>query len=62
MARKLDDLLEGIEGEGGFMDASIASQENSVITLEKGIQALSDRCRLWRVSFYFINLKNIFLL
>nr|GME14484.1 nuclear pore complex protein NUP214 [Ipomoea batatas]GME21289.1 nuclear pore complex protein NUP214 [Ipomoea batatas] len=48
MARKLDDLLEGIEGEGGFMDASIASQESSVITLEKGIQALSDRCRLWR--------------
>ncbi|XP_019155600.1 PREDICTED: nuclear pore complex protein NUP214 isoform X2 [Ipomoea nil] len=48
MARKLDDLLEGIEGEGGFMNASIASQKNSVINLEKGIQALSDRCRLWR--------------
>lgn len=54
MARKLDDLLEGIEGEGGFMDASIASQENSVVTLEKGMQAISDRSRLWKVSLNFM--------
>lgn len=49
MAKKLDNLLEGIEGKGGFRDASITSQTNSVIALEEGIWALSDRCRIWRV-------------
>ncbi|XP_020552303.1 nuclear pore complex protein NUP214 isoform X2 [Sesamum indicum] len=48
MARKLDKLLEGIEGKGGFRDASITSQTHSVVELEDCIWALSDRCRTWR--------------
>ncbi|KAL8484342.1 hypothetical protein ACS0TY_026863 [Phlomoides rotata] len=48
MAKKLDILLEGIEGEGGFRDASITSQTNSLIDLEEGVWALSDRCRIQR--------------
>ncbi|KAL0369970.1 UNVERIFIED_CONTAM: hypothetical protein Sangu_0315100 [Sesamum angustifolium] len=51
MARKLDKLLEGIEGKGGFRDASITSQTHSVVELEDCIWALSDRCRTWRVCF-----------
>ncbi|CAH9051123.1 unnamed protein product [Cuscuta europaea] len=48
MTRELDDLLQEIEGDGGFLDACITSQESSVITLEEGIQALSEKCRMWR--------------
>ncbi|VFQ60005.1 unnamed protein product [Cuscuta campestris] len=48
MTRKLDGLLQDIKGEGGFMDASISSQESSVVTLEEGIHALSSKCRTWR--------------
>ncbi|KAK6145028.1 hypothetical protein DH2020_021848 [Rehmannia glutinosa] len=48
MAKKLDNLLEGIEGKGGFIDASITSQTKSVIELEDNIWALSSRCRRWR--------------
>ncbi|KAK4441074.1 Nuclear pore complex protein [Sesamum alatum] len=48
MASKLDKLLEGIEGKGGFRDASITSQTHSVIELEDSIWALSDRCSTWR--------------
>lgn len=49
MAKKLDILLEDIEGEGGFRDASITSQTNSLMELEEGVWALSDRCRIQRV-------------
>ncbi|KAL1565696.1 nuclear pore complex protein NUP214-like isoform X2 [Salvia divinorum] len=48
MAKKLDSLLEGIEGKGGFMDASITSQAKYVTELEEGIWALSDKCGMWR--------------
>ncbi|XP_047966903.1 nuclear pore complex protein NUP214 isoform X2 [Salvia hispanica] len=48
MAKKLDNLLEGIEGKGGFMDASINSQAKHVTELEEGIWALSDKCGMWR--------------
>uniref|UniRef100_A0A3Q7EWX9 Nuclear pore complex protein NUP214 n=1 Tax=Solanum lycopersicum TaxID=4081 RepID=A0A3Q7EWX9_SOLLC len=48
MARKLDDLLEGIEGEGGFRDASIRAQSSSVLALEEGIESVSEKCRIWR--------------
>ncbi|XP_042040012.1 nuclear pore complex protein NUP214-like isoform X1 [Salvia splendens] len=48
MAKKLDNLLEGIEGKGGFKDASINSQAKYVTELEEGIWALSDKCRMWR--------------
>ncbi|KAL9140612.1 hypothetical protein ABFS82_14G048600 [Erythranthe guttata] len=48
MAKKLDNLLEGIVGKGGFREASITSQANSVKELEDGIWALSDRCRVWK--------------
>ncbi|KAK4408611.1 Nuclear pore complex protein [Sesamum angolense] len=51
MARKLDKLLEGIEGKGGFRDASITSQTRSVVELEDCIWALSDRCRTWRDAY-----------
>ncbi|KAL2557114.1 Nuclear pore complex protein [Forsythia ovata] len=48
MANKLNNLLEGIEGKGGFKDASVASQEKAVMELEDGIWALSDRCSMWK--------------
>lgn len=48
MAKKLDNLLEGIEGKGGFRDASITSQTKYVTELEEGIWALSDKCRMWK--------------
>ncbi|XP_069149411.1 nuclear pore complex protein NUP214 isoform X3 [Solanum lycopersicum] len=48
MARKLDDLLKGIEGEGGFRDASIRAQSSSVLALEEGIESVSEKCRIWR--------------
>ncbi|KAL6500068.1 hypothetical protein OROGR_027978 [Orobanche gracilis] len=47
MANKLDILLEGIEGKGGFLDASITSQTKSVMELEDGIWTLSSRCKTW---------------
>lgn len=53
MAIKLDNLLEGIEGKGGFRDASITSQETYVVEMEEGIWALSDKCRMWKVLFSF---------
>nr|XP_016501123.1 PREDICTED: nuclear pore complex protein NUP214-like isoform X2 [Nicotiana tabacum] len=48
MARKLDSLLEGIEGEGGFRDASINAHRSSVLALEEGIESVSEKCRIWR--------------
>ncbi|KAK6803200.1 hypothetical protein RDI58_000984 [Solanum bulbocastanum] len=35
MARKLNSLLEGIEGEGGLRDASICAHRSSVLELEE---------------------------
>ncbi|XP_055818482.1 nuclear pore complex protein NUP214 isoform X2 [Solanum dulcamara] len=48
MARKLHSLLEGIEGEGGFRDASISAHRSSVLALEEGIESVSEKCRIWR--------------
>ncbi|XP_057781176.1 nuclear pore complex protein NUP214 [Salvia miltiorrhiza] len=48
MTKTLDNLLEGIEGKGGFRDASITSQTEYVTELEEGIWALSDKCGMWR--------------
>ncbi|KAH6765370.1 hypothetical protein C2S52_000196 [Perilla frutescens var. hirtella] len=48
MAKKLDNLLEGIEGNGGFRDASITSHTKYVSELEEGIWALSEKCRMWK--------------
>ncbi|GER50707.1 nuclear pore complex protein [Striga asiatica] len=48
MAKKLDILLEEIEGKGGFLDASITSQTKSVTELEDNIWTLSSKCRTWR--------------
>ncbi|CAI9768668.1 unnamed protein product [Fraxinus pennsylvanica] len=48
MANKLNNLLEGIEGKGGFKDASVAAQEKAVMELEHGIWALSGKCRTWK--------------
>ncbi|KAH0725218.1 hypothetical protein KY284_001083 [Solanum tuberosum] len=53
MARKLDSLLEGIEGEGGLRDASICAHRSSVLELEEGIESVSEKCRIWRVTFLF---------
>lgn len=52
MAKELDMLLECIEGVGGFKDTSIALQKSSVVALEEGIWTVSERCRMWRVSFW----------
>lgn len=48
MTNKLNNLLEGIEGKGGFKDASVTSQEKAVMELEDGIWALSGKCRTWK--------------
>ncbi|XP_073276104.1 nuclear pore complex protein NUP214-like isoform X1 [Primulina huaijiensis] len=47
MAKKLDILLQGIEGKGGFTDASINSKKKLVRELEDTMWALSSRCRMW---------------
>ncbi|GJZ16630.1 hypothetical protein Tco_0552753 [Tanacetum coccineum] len=47
MAKELDALLDSIERPGGFYHASVAAHEQSVATLEEGIQLLSDRCQTW---------------
>ncbi|KAG5568634.1 hypothetical protein H5410_064350 [Solanum commersonii] len=52
MARKLDSLLEGIEGEGGLRDASICAHRSSVLELEEGIESVSEKCRIWRILQY----------
>lgn len=54
MVKKLDILLQGIEGKGGFTDASINSQKELVRELEDTMWALSSRCRMWRVSSIFM--------
>lgn len=59
MARKLDSLLEGIEGEGGFRDASIRAHRSSVLALEEGIESVSEKCRIWRVSFHIHSLPYL---
>ncbi|KAL3529808.1 hypothetical protein ACH5RR_009130, partial [Cinchona calisaya] len=48
MAKKMDRLLEAIGGEGGLKDASVTSQEGSVVALEAGLSSISERCRMWR--------------
>ncbi|XP_017218330.1 nuclear pore complex protein NUP214 isoform X1 [Daucus carota subsp. sativus] len=48
MTKELDLLLEHIEGLGGFGDASMSHQNNSVIALEDGIWTLSERCGNWK--------------
>lgn len=53
MTKELDVLFEHIEGLGGFGDASVSEQKNSVIALEEGIWTLSERCGKWKVSFWF---------
>ncbi|MCD7449766.1 hypothetical protein HAX54_001335, partial [Datura stramonium] len=59
MARKLDSLLEGIEGEGGFRDASIHAHRSSVLALEEGMESVSEKCRIWRVSFHIHSLSHL---
>jgi len=59
MARKLDSLLEGIEGEGGLRDASICAHRSSVLELEEGIESVSEKCRIWRVSFHIYSLSHL---
>ncbi|PHT54940.1 hypothetical protein CQW23_03426 [Capsicum baccatum] len=49
MARKLDRLLEDVEGEGGFRDASIRAHRSSVLALEEGIESVSEKWRISRV-------------
>ncbi|KAL8121339.1 nuclear pore complex protein NUP214 isoform X1 [Apium graveolens] len=48
MTKELDVLFEHIEGLGGFGDASMSEQKNSVIALEKGIRTLSEKCGNWK--------------
>ncbi|KAK1365650.1 nuclear pore complex protein NUP214 [Heracleum sosnowskyi] len=48
MTKELDVLLEHTEGLGGFGDASMSEQTNSVIALEEGIWTLSERCGNWK--------------
>ncbi|KAM1413579.1 hypothetical protein ACFX13_005533 [Malus domestica] len=48
MTKELDMLLQSIEGAGGFRDACTVNQKGSVEELERGIETLSDRCRLWK--------------
>lgn len=48
MAKQLDILLQGIEGKGGFIDASINSKKKLIRELEDTMSALSSRCSMWR--------------
>ncbi|XP_019055049.1 PREDICTED: nuclear pore complex protein NUP214 isoform X2 [Nelumbo nucifera] len=48
MVKELDTLLSHIEEDGGFRDACTISQKDSIMSLEEGIDNLSDRCRVWR--------------
>ncbi|PIA53292.1 hypothetical protein AQUCO_00900103v1 [Aquilegia coerulea] len=48
MAKELDTLLSCIEGEGGFRDACIMSQESSVLKVEQGLENLTEKCRVWK--------------
>ncbi|XP_059628710.1 nuclear pore complex protein NUP214 [Cornus florida] len=48
MAKELETLLRCIEEPGGFKDACTVLQESSVVALEEGIRAASDRCMIWR--------------
>ncbi|KAK9122552.1 hypothetical protein Sjap_012154 [Stephania japonica] len=46
MAKELDTLLSYIEEEGGFRDASTVFNKSSILSLERGLENLSGRCRL----------------
>ncbi|KAL5994998.1 hypothetical protein ACLOJK_025056 [Asimina triloba] len=46
MTKELDALLSDIEAEGGFRDSCIVLQRNSVLELEKGLENLSEACRV----------------
>ncbi|XP_068339957.1 nuclear pore complex protein NUP214 isoform X3 [Pyrus communis] len=48
MTKELDMLLQSIEGAGGFRDACTVNQKGSVEELERDIETLSDKCRLWK--------------
>ncbi|KAK6919871.1 hypothetical protein RJ641_015775 [Dillenia turbinata] len=48
MVKELDTLLECIEKEGGFRDACTVNQRNSLLALDQGVDALSDRCSIWK--------------
>ena len=50
MIKELDALLECIEEAGGFRDACTVLHRSSVLELEEDVEALFDRCRLWKVS------------
>lgn len=51
MTKELDILLESIEGAGGFRDVCTVFHKTSVEALEQGMEALSNRCQIWRVIF-----------
>lgn len=51
MTKELDMLLQSIEEAGGFRDACTVNQKGSVEELERGIETLNDRCKLWKVIF-----------
>ncbi|GFZ18129.1 nuclear pore complex protein [Actinidia rufa] len=48
MINELDTLLECIEEAGGFRDACTVLHRGAVLELEKDVEALFYRCRLWK--------------
>ncbi|KAF9597285.1 hypothetical protein IFM89_016426 [Coptis chinensis] len=48
MAKELDTLLADIEGDGGFRDACMLFQKDSVLGVEQDLENLADRGRVWK--------------
>lgn len=58
MTKELDDLLADIEQEGGLRDACTVIQRSSVLSLEEGINKLSEKLRMCKVISAFPTLTS----
>ncbi|CAA6654504.1 unnamed protein product [Spirodela intermedia] len=50
MTKELDELLAGIEQEGGLRDACTVIQRSSVLSLEEGVNKLSEKLRMCKIQ------------
>ena len=62
ITKELDKLLKDIEQEGGLRDACTVVQRSSVLSLEEGIDKLSEKfrtCKVIEVSLFYPLIKNL---